>query len=150
MDALLTYIKSDMFMTSRAFIDGEKDKIVVKQILREKGDRFYGRPDKYEPSSPTVSYVAQYFHNKYKELLIEKVDEILGSPEYESRIDEIANDIIDYVTEGYKNDLKQSIKDRMCSLSNPGINSYNAANLRETIQEEIRNMISIYSSSIRR
>jgi hypothetical protein len=146
MEALLTYIKSDMFTTSKSFNENEKDKVLVKQILKKS----YYSDDKYEPASPIVTYVAQEFHRRYKDMIVAEVDKILASEEYVQRIEKIAQDLVDYVSEGYKEDLMNSVRARMCTLADPGMNNFAAANLKQTVQSEINDMLNAYANSIRR
>lgn len=60
-----------------------------------------------------IDMVKQVFGEKTKEALINRVDEIIQSKNYKEEIDKIANELIDYAINGYKEDLKKELRQRL-------------------------------------
>lgn len=54
--------------------------------------------------------------NALKEKIIAKVEEIIASPEYLKRADKIAEELVDYATNGYKDDMKAKLKARLLEM----------------------------------
>lgn len=139
MECLITYLKSEFF-DNRYNYTTQQDEIAIKHVLRKQ----YSYEDgKYEPQSPIVMEAKKRFDAKIKDELNKKIDEIISSTDYQERIDIIANEIVDYSVEGYKEDMKRAIRYRMgITPTDPDLLSIGGINLRELIRGEITNFIS--------
>lgn len=50
----------------------------------------------------------------------DKVEEIICSDAYKKRVNSIAEELVEYATEGYKNDLKEGLRERLvCNVIDP-------------------------------
>lgn len=90
--------------------------------------------------TPTWKITKQRFAEKYNDVVLAKVDEILASEEYQKRATEIANDIVNYATESYKQDMMNRVRERLVDNVIGSEPVYNNINLRDIIQQEIHNM----------
>ena len=68
---------------------------------------------------------------------MKKVDEIISSEDYQKKADEIANELVEYATNGYKEDMKRQIRERLVGnvIGDP---FYNGQSLQEIIDERIQ------------
>lgn len=98
---------------------------------------------KYEPKSPIVMEAKKRFDAKINDELSKKIDEIISSNDYQERINIIANEIVDYSVEGYKEDMKRAIRYRMgITPTDPDLLAISGVNLRELIRGEVTTIIS--------
>ena len=75
----------------------------------------------YKQKSKFLEPAKKRFGIRVEQDIVNRINEIIDSADYKKQIDEYAQEIVEYVTEGWKNDLKESIKQRMCGdLINPG------------------------------
>lgn len=82
------------------------------------------------------------FATKYNEIILSKVDEILSSKEYQDRAMQIAKDIVDYATEGYKKDLQQRVYERLVTNTSDTSAYYiNGKTLQECIRDTVAEML---------
>ena len=75
--------------------------------------------------------------------IFNKCMEIIDTDEYHKKVDSIAEQIVEYATEGYKKDMKECIYNKLVgSVANPNdISLYNNNNLKYIIQQEISRII---------
>ena len=74
---------------------------------------------------------------KYSKLIDEKIEEYINSEEYKAKAEEIAKAIIDYATEGYKQDIINSVRERLVL---PVVQPYSPEiSIRNIVREEIFN-----------
>ena len=68
---------------------------------------------------------------------MKKVDEIISSEDYQKKADEIANELVEYATNGYKDDMKRQIRERLVGnvIGDP---FYNGRSLQDIIDERIQ------------
>lgn len=91
--------------------------------------------------TPIWAYTQQLFAKKFNEKILARVDDILNSPEFEKRADDIATQIVDYATEGYKEDMVARIRERMILNVTGPMPYYDGEDLRSIIHHEISNII---------
>lgn len=110
------------------------------KTTREVKNGGWGRSN-YE-DTPLWRTTQQLFAKKYNEEILSKVDEIIASEEYQKKAMQIAEEIVDYATEGYKEDLKKRIYGRL--VAGPTDNTYyvNNYDLQSFIHESINQALS--------
>ena len=69
--------------------------------------------DYKEKEIPIGELIKNQFNERIKDSLLKKVEEIIASTNYQNKINEIANELVDYSINGYKEDLKNRIRERM-------------------------------------
>lgn len=85
--------------------------------------------------------VKDAFDQKVKEELMEECLKVIETKEYKDKIHAWAEEMVDYCTEGYKNDIKQGLYNKLVgSIIDPfslAMQDFNSYNLKCIIQEEI-------------
>ena len=109
----------------------KKDYSGEKVILNyTKKDNYYNTPS----TPPTLAtYAESILSEKMKEKIKAKVEEITSSEEFLSKADQIAQEIVDYATEGYKKDMKARVYERLVSNTVDSGMCYNGVDLRSII-----------------
>lgn len=100
-ETLMKYISEDLFTQTW------DNKLIIKQ--REK-DRWGSYTTK---ELPIGEIIKSHFNERIKEELKKRVEEIIATEDYQKKIDEIANELVDYSINGYKEDMKERIKERL-------------------------------------
>ena len=73
---------------------------------------------------------------------MDKMVDVMDSEEYKKRVDKIAQEIMDYAVEGYANDLKDRVKERLVGNVLNAEPYYGGIGLQSIISEEIRRQLS--------
>ena len=109
----------------------KKDYCGEKVILNyTKKDNYYNTPS----TPPTLAtYAENLLSEKMKERIKAKVEEITSSEEFLSKADQIAQEIVDYATEGYKKDMKARVYERLVANTVDAYPCYGGADLRSII-----------------
>lgn len=80
-----------------------------------------------------INHVKTYFALATKDLLTEKVKEIINSTSYKEEINKIAEELVEYAIEGYKENLKTELRTRLVdNVLSPNV-SYNRISLYNMI-----------------
>lgn len=89
--------------------------------------------------------VKDMFDLKLKDNLMEECLKILDTKDYKDKIHAWAEEMVDYCTEGYKNDIKQGLYNKLVGSvldpSNLSMQHFNSSDLRSIIQNEIRGVL---------
>lgn len=134
MQEILSYISSDLFQETSVYNyeTGEMVKTLkVKQ--REKDQWGYYK----EKEIPIGELIKNKFNSRINEELSKKVEEIIASTDYQKKIDEIANELVDYSINGYKEDMKARIRERLIGNVIDGSPQYCGISLLSLINQEI-------------
>lgn len=91
--------------------------------------------------NPIWQTTRQKFAEKYNEVVLSKVDEIVASEAYQKRAQEIAEEIVDFATEGYKKALEQRVYERMVGNVVEAEPRYNAVPLRDIIRSVVQEYV---------
>ena len=121
---IIEYISSDLWKKN---YDGSLE----VQISKKNG---YG----FRSGNQSIGdYIKQRFNERIKDELLKKVDEIISSEDYQKKADEIANELVEYATNGYKEDMKRQIRERLVGnvIGDP---FHNGQSLQEIIDERIQ------------
>ena len=132
MNELVDYVISNLFVKNK-YDPGKIEILDDDSDTRRKESSFYGR-------NPRI-YLSDVLRSKVSSVLSQNiVDEcikIIETDEYKEKAKEIAEEIVEYATEGYKKDMKTRIYERMVNDTISSEPMYNHVNLRGIIQEEI-------------
>lgn len=111
MNSIFDAITNEIFETKPWYNKGEYqgDKKVLKQSYKEAHGCWSEDKD-------TVLWkiIKNHFIDKYSEDVKEACLKKLDSDEYKAQVQKIADEIVDYATEGYKADMKQLIFQNLC------------------------------------
>ena len=97
--------------------------------------------DIQEVSTPIYKYAQNLYAQKFNERILAKVDEIIASDKFAERADQIAADIVDYATEGYKQDMITRIRERMINNVITPTVYCDGQSLKEIIHQEIMDVL---------
>lgn len=138
MQEILSYISSDLFKEDSIynFETGEK---VKKLVIKTRTKNDWG--NYIEKEIPIGELIKNYFNDRIKEELKKKVEEIIASTDYQEKIEEIANELIDYSINGYKEDMKNRIRERLVGNIMDEQPNYCGVSLLELIRTEISKQI---------
>ena len=134
MKLIIDHMTSDLFEEIKDW-NGNKVKRVKDNWKEDKG---------YYNSNTVISVgnkIKEMFNQKVKEELKLKIEEIIKSTEYQEKIVMMAQDIVDYSIEGYKEDLKQSIREKMIGNVMGNSQYYGGTNLIDVINMVIDNRL---------
>lgn len=141
MKLITDYMTQDLFdykqVTDRKTYEEHLEKI-VKQDWETKSDSWSRSWEKHESVGTQVK---KMFNARFKEEIKKKIDEIIQSDEYSEKIDGIAHEIIDYCIEGYKEDLKNSIREKLIGNIMHDMPYYGGISLHDIIYQELSNYI---------
>ena len=110
MRELMDYISSDLFTTT-SYYDWDKREDVVKMVVKQRTKDKWGNYQDKE--IPIGELVKRKFNERINEELQKKVEDIVASTDYQQKIEEIANELVDYSINGYKEDMKNRIRERL-------------------------------------
>lgn len=139
--ALITeYMTKDLFSMVHDFEseDPKAMKKVVKSDWSEPNSGGWGSRD----VKSVGSEIKEMFNSRVKDELKEKMTEIIKSKEYSEKIDMIANEVVDYCINGYKEDLKNSIREKLIGniMSNDDC-YYGGTKLNDAIRNAVDNYL---------
>lgn len=77
------------------------------------------------------------FNSMAKDRIAEKCDELLKSEKYTKMIDEIAEEVVEYTVNGYREDLKNRVKERLVNNVTSEYPWYGGMNLIDIINQEL-------------
>lgn len=139
MKSLMDYISSDLFKTT-SYYDWEKKEQVSKMVIKERTKDSWGRWN--ETEVPIGELVKKQFNERISEELKKKVEEIVASADYQEKIEQIANELVDYSVNGYKEDMKNRIRERLVGNVMDASPYYGGISLQYLINEAIDRRLS--------
>lgn len=122
---LMKYISDDLFTSTY------DDKLVVKKRKKDQWGHYINE------EIPIGELIKNQFNSRIKEELSKKVEEIIASTDYQEKIEEIANDLVEYSINGYKEDMKNRIRERLIGNVMNGSPQYCGVPLTVLINREI-------------
>lgn len=130
---------------SQEYIKTEEKKLYLeREVVDRNSWSAHGTHMEY---TPLCSAINEAIKDQMSKDVLEKTQEIINSDTYKERVEKISNEIVDYITNGYVEDVKSALYRKLVGDTiNPG-NPYNNPNvcgisLRNAIQEEIMRTIS--------
>lgn len=100
-ETLMKYIGEDLFTQTY------DNKLIIKRREKDSWGSYKTK------EIPIGELIKNQFNERIKEELSNKVEEIIASTDYQKKIDEIANELVDYSINGYKEDMKNRIRERL-------------------------------------
>ena len=134
MKKILSYISNDLFNETSVY-NYDTGETVKKLIIKERTKDEWGN---YKGNEiPMGELIKKQFNSRIKEELSKKIEEIIASTDYQKKIDEIANELVDYSINGYKDDMKARIRERLIGNVMDESPKYCGQPLLALINEEI-------------
>lgn len=110
MQKIFDYISSDLWTNAKVY-DEKTGSMQDTLRIKTRTENQWG--EYKEKEIPIGELIKSHFNKRIKEELKNKVEEIIASTDYKDKIEEIANDLVDYSINGYKEDMKQRIRERL-------------------------------------
>ena len=136
METLMKYISSDLFTEYTDYSDPNLAKR-LKVSVRKQTKNSWGEI-RYETNELTLGeLVKNIFNERIKEELKKKIEEIVASTDYQEKINQIAEELIEYSINGYKEELKTRLREKLVdNVLNP-VPSYTGESLLAIINQII-------------
>ena len=142
MKLIMDYISADLFEEVQDFKSDSKD-AVKKRVKEDWTTHKAGSYSSYatETHKSVGSQIKELFNARVKEDLKQKIEEIVTTQDYKDKIDLMAQEIVDYATEGYKEDLKKSIREKMIGNIMDNNVSYGGQNLIDVVHSVVQSYL---------
>lgn len=138
MQTVLDYISQDFFVKkNQSVFNYDTNKYDYKMVacVKEREKDNWGN---YKSNQLTIGeLIKNQFNNRIREELTKKVEEIIATTDYKEKIEQIANELVDYSINGYKEDMKNRIRERLVGNVMNATPYYDGVDLRYLINEEI-------------
>lgn len=142
MKTIMDFISKDFFVKkSQSVFNYDTQQYDTKMVtyVKEREKNNWGG---YNTNEMTVGELIQkQFNNRIREELTKKVEEIIATADYQEKIEQIANELVDYSVNGYKEDMKNRIRERLVGNVMDAVPYYGGVDLRYFINEEINKRI---------
>lgn len=138
MQTVLDYISQDFFVKKNQSVfnydTAQYDTKMVAYVKEREKDNW----GNYKGNQLTIGeLIKNQFNNRIREELTKKVEEIIATDDYKEKIEQIANELVDYSVNGYKEDMKNRIRERLVGNVMDTTPYYGGVDLRYLIQDEI-------------
>lgn len=138
MKTIMDYISSDLFSEISVY-NYDINEMVKKLVVKERQKDNWGG---YKTNEiPIGELIKKHFNNRIDEELKAKVEEIIATDDYKQKVEDIANELVDYSINGYKEDMKARIRQRLVDNVLNNEPYYYGVSLREIINNEINNRL---------
>ena len=138
MQTVLDYISQDFFVKKKQSVfnydTNQYDYKMVACVKEREKDSWGG----YKSQNLTIGeLIKKQFNERIREELTKKVEEIIATTDYQEKIEQIANELVDYSVNGYKEDMKDRIRERLVGNVMDGAPYYGGISLLSVINSEI-------------
>ena len=134
---IMDYISQDFFVRKEQRIfNYETNKYDTKMIayVKEREKDHWG----YKKGDITIGeLIKDKFSERVKQEFSAKIEEIIASADYQEKIEEIANELIEYSINGYKEDMKNRIRERLVGNVMDSAPHYCGISLQSLIDDAI-------------
>ena len=138
MQTIMDFISKDFFVKkNQSIFNYETNKYDTKMVayVKEREKDNWGN---YKTRELTIGeLIKNQFNNRIREELTKKVEEIIATTDYQEKIEQIANELVDYSVNGYKEDMKNRIRERLVGNVMDATPYYGGIDLLYLINSEI-------------
>lgn len=138
MKTIMDFISKDFFVKKEQSIfnyDTSKYDTKTVTYVKEREKDNWGN---YKTRELTIGeLIKNQFNNRIREELTKKVEEIIATTDYQEKIEQIANELVDYSVNGYKEDMKNRIRERLVGNVMDATPYYGGIDLLYLINSEI-------------
>lgn len=142
MQGIMDCISKDFYYKKEEHIwnyDEQKYHTNMKVELKERSKNGWGQ----KQGDLTIGELIQNkFNERIKEELTEKVEEIIKSTDYQEKINEIAEELVEYAVNGYKEEMKSRLRQRLVDNVVSDSPYFGQYTLTEIIHQEIDRRLS--------
>ena len=110
-----------------------------KYFVKEKknGDGYYAKTE----VTPLWREIQKRFQEKFCDQIINKMNETMESEKYKKRVDNIAQEILEYAVEGYAKDMKERVKERLVGNVLDSAPRYSGISIADLVAMEVSKRI---------
>ena len=134
----MDYIDNDLF-AEKSVYNYDIGESVKKIVIKERIKNSWGNYDTKD--IPIGEIIKTHFNQRINEELKKKVEEIIATSDYQQKVEEIANELIDYSINGYKEDMKNRIRERLVGNMMDTAPTYDGVNLIHLIESVVDSKI---------
>jgi hypothetical protein len=142
MQTIMDFISRDFFVKKeQSILNYDTSKYDTKMVayVKEREKNQWGG---YNTNEMTIGeLIKKQFNERVREELTKKIEEIIATSDYQEKIEQIANELVEYSVNGYKEDMKNRIRERLVGNVMDAAPYYGGVNLRYLIQEEVDRML---------
>lgn len=114
MQGIMDCISKDFYYKKEEHIwnyNKEDYDVNMKVVLKESPKDYWGYK---KGNDKTIGeFITEKFHERIKQELTEKVEELVKSNDYQEKINEIAEELVEYAVDGYKEEMKNRLRQRL-------------------------------------
>lgn len=142
MNTIMDFISKDFFVKkSQSVFNYDTSQYDTKMVAYVK-EREKNQWGSYKTNEMTIGeLIKKQFNDRIREELTKKIEEIIATSDYQEKIEQIANELVEYSVNGYKEDMKNRIRERLVGNVMDAAPYYDGVNLRYLIQEEVNRML---------
>jgi hypothetical protein len=138
MATIMDFISADFFVKKKEHIFDYDTAQYNTQTIAYVKTREKDQWGSYRSNNPTIGeLIQQQFNNRIREELTKKVEEIIATTDYKEKIEQIANELVEYSINGYKEDMKNRIRERLVGNVMENTPYYGGIDLRTLINVEL-------------
>ena len=141
MQKIINYISADLFEQGSCYNTSVSKMVRELKIKQPKKDS-WGHINNDEV--PIGYIIKNYFNERVKEELKKKVEEIINTTDYQEKINTIANQLVDYSINGYAEDMKNRIRERLVGNLLSPLPEYEDTNLVQIINKCIDQRMDVH------
>ena len=140
MQTVMDFISQDFFVKKQQQIFNYDTQQYDYKMVAHVKEREKDNWGNYRSNNITIGeLIRNQFNNRIKEELTKKVEEIISTTDYKEKIEQIANELVDYSINGYKEDMKNRIRERLVGNVMDAMPYYGGIDLKSLINAEIDN-----------
>ena len=132
MQQIIDYISADLWSIQKRH-DYNLQKDVQQKFIKEPEKDYWGHPK--SGSYAIGSEIKKHFNQRIGEALKVKIAEIIESTDYQQKIEEIANELVEYSINGYKEDMKARVRERLVGNVMDGSPVYGGQSLAQIVND---------------
>jgi hypothetical protein len=110
MHKIISYISNDLFEETSEYNYELRERVKTLKIKERKKNNWGNYIDN---EIPIGDFIKKIFNERIKEELKKKVEEIIATSDYQEKVEKIANELVEYSVNGYKEDMKNRIRERL-------------------------------------
>ena len=138
MASIMDFISADFYVKKKVDTFNYDTRQYDCKMIAHVKERAKDQWGNYKTRELTIGeLIRQQFNTRIKEELTKKVEEIIATSDYQEKIEQIANELVEYSINGYKEDMKNRIRERLVGNVLEMSPYYGGIDLRTIINTEL-------------
>lgn len=136
MEKVFEQINEHIFDVAQDLETGDNKVIGIKKQVKKSSGYYTDYED-----TPLWKVTKNKFTKEFSDQIEKKIEEIMGTDEFRSKVDKVAQEILDYAVDGYKSDLITTIRARLIGDKLEIYPKYGGSDLRQVIHDTVASMM---------